>query len=122
MYKISDSRITWRRRTAIKIFNMNNSNVTLLTFILFFLSYTLVGVTYLCIKEYSRKDISPEVVGVHSQLQEMGNLILTLDSLNSQKVEPAIYKIEKNYYEIKGVQRVQNQDSLVQSINQILGK
>lgn len=102
---------------------MNNNNVLpLFVFVLFFLVINLLGVSYLCFKEYNRQDVRTEVIGVQNQLQEMGNLILTLDSLNSQKVEPAIYKIEKNYYEIKGVQRIQNQDSLVQSINQILGK
>jgi hypothetical protein len=81
-----------------------------------------LGVIYLCIRDYKRKELQQEVSRVHRELESMGQLIITLDSINAQKVEPAVYKIQKNYYEIKGIQKLENQDSLVNSINHLLEK
>ncbi len=81
-----------------------------------------LGVIYLCFRDYKRKELQQEVSRVHRELESMGQLIITLDSINAQKVEPAVYKIQKNYYEIKGIQKLENQDSLVNSINHLLEK
>lgn len=52
---------------------MNNNNVLpLFVFVLFFLVINLLGVSYLCFKEYNRQDVRTEVIGVQNQLQEMG--------------------------------------------------
>lgn len=48
---------------------MNNNNVLpLFVFVLFFLVINLLGVSYLCFKEYNRQDVRTEVIGVQNQI------------------------------------------------------
>lgn len=83
------------------------------------LSLALIG--YIVYKSYQKDEAVIEIVQVRKELSDMNKLLMSLDSLSSLKVGPAIYKISKNYYEIRRVERV-SPDSIVDSINRLLQK
>ena len=60
---------------------------------------------------------------IYGELEEVGNVLEVMDSLDRQVVEPAVYNIQRHYYEVLNVNREDvSGDTLVIRINEMLGR